>query len=117
MHGFLWGTNYFSSSNFHISPSAGNCDRTTLLQVQHYPLQVQHYPNLCLNDLPLTTMLILKFEVFDWKSSGVAQWVAHLARNADVLGSSPIKGHFCFLEQETLPLLLSTGWFLGQIRA
>ena len=117
MHGFLWGTNYFSSSNFHISPSAGNCDRTTLLQVQHYPLQVQHYPNLCLNDLPLTTKLILKFEVFDWKSSGVAQWVAHLARNADVLGSSPIKGHFCFLEQETLPLLLSTGWFLGQIRA
>ena len=80
MHGFLWGTNYFSSSNFHISLSAGNCDRTTLLQVQHYPLQVQHYPNLCLNDLPLTTMLILKFEVFDWKSSGVAQWVAHLAR-------------------------------------
>jgi len=23
----------------------------------------------------------------------------------------------CFLEQETLPLLLSTGWFLGRIRA
>jgi len=26
------------------------------------------------------------------------------------VGSSPIKGPRCFLEQETLPLLLSTGW-------
>ena len=28
-----------------------------------------------------------------------------------VVGSSPIKGPRCFLEQETLRLLLSTGWF------
>ena len=28
-----------------------------------------------------------------------------------VLGSSPIKGPRCFLEQETLLSLLSTGWF------
>jgi len=27
------------------------------------------------------------------------------------MGSSPTKGPRCFLEQETLPLLLSTGWF------
>ena len=37
--------------------------------------------------------------------------VARLARNVDVMGSSPIKGPRCFLEQQTLPLLLSTGWF------
>jgi len=29
--------------------------------------------------------------------------------------SSPIKG--CFLEQETLPLLLSTGWFQERSQA
>ena len=29
----------------------------------------------------------------------------------------PIKGPCCFLEQENLPLLLSTGWFQEQIRA
>ena len=34
-----------------------------------------------------------------------------------VVGSSPIKGPSCFLEQETLPSLLSTGWFLEWIRA
>jgi len=34
-----------------------------------------------------------------------------------VLSSSPIKGPRCFLEQETLPLLLSTGWFQELIRA
>ena len=48
---------------------------------------------------------------------GVAQCVARLTRNVEVVGSSPIKGPSCFLEQETLPLLLSTGWFQEQIRA
>ena len=48
---------------------------------------------------------------------GVAQWVALLTRNEEVVGSSPIKGTCCFLEQETLPLLLSTGWFQERIRA
>jgi len=33
------------------------------------------------------------------------------------VGSSPIKGPRCFLEQETLPKLLSTGWFQEWIRA
>ena len=37
--------------------------------------------------------------------------VARLTCNMDVVGSSPIKDLCCFLEQETLPLLLSTGWF------
>ena len=45
------------------------------------------------------------------------QWVARLTRNVEVVGSSPIKGPRCFLEQETLPLLLSTGWFQERIRA
>ena len=48
---------------------------------------------------------------------GVAQWVARLTRNVEVMGSSPIKGPRCFLEQETLPLFLSTGWFQERIRA
>ena len=48
---------------------------------------------------------------------GVAQWVAHLTHNVEVVGTSPIKGPRCFLEQETLPLLSSTGWFQERIRA
>jgi len=46
----------------------------------------------------------------------VAQWVARPISNVEVLGLSPIKGPRCFLEQETLPLLLSTGWFQEGIR-
>jgi len=41
------------------------------------------------------------------------QCVARLTRNVEVVGSSLIKGPLCFLEQDTLPLLLSTGWFQG----
>ena len=48
---------------------------------------------------------------------GVAHWVARLARNVEVVGSSPIKCPRCFLQQEILPLLLSTGWFQERIRA
>ena len=48
---------------------------------------------------------------------GVAQWVARLTRNVEVVGSIPIKGPHCFLEQETLPLLLSTGYFQERIQA
>ena len=48
---------------------------------------------------------------------GVAHWVARLTRNVEVVGSSPIKGPCSFLEQETLPSLLSTGWFQERIRA
>ena len=47
----------------------------------------------------------------------MAQWVARLTRNVEVVGSSPIEGPHCFLKQETLPLLLSTGWFQEWIRA
>ena len=43
------------------------------------------------------------------------KWVAHLTRNVEVVGSSTIKGPHCFLEQGTLPLLLSTGWFQERI--
>ena len=48
---------------------------------------------------------------------GAAQWVARLTRNVKVVGLSPIKGPSCFLEQETLPSLLSTGWFQERIQA
>ena len=47
---------------------------------------------------------------------GVAQWVARLTRNVEVVGSIPIKGTRFFLEHETLPLLLTTGWFQKRIR-
>ena len=43
-----------------------------------------------------------------------AAWVAHLTRNVEVVGSSPSKGPRYLLEQETLPLLRSTGWFREQ---
>ena len=47
----------------------------------------------------------------------MAQWVARLTRNVEVVGSSPIKCPRRFREQETLPLLLSTVWSQGRIRA
>ena len=40
----------------------------------------------------------------------VAQLIVHLTRYWSGVISSPIKGSCCFLEQETLPSLLSTGW-------
>ena len=48
---------------------------------------------------------------------GVVQWVTRVTRNLEILGSSPIKDYRCFIEQEHLPLLLSTGWFQEWIRA
>ena len=47
----------------------------------------------------------------------VAQWIARLTLNVEVVDSSHNKGPRCFLEQETLLLLLSTGWFQERIRA
>ena len=47
----------------------------------------------------------------------LAQWFACLTLNVEDVGSSPIKGPRGFFEQETLPLLLSTGWFQERIRA
>ena len=42
----------------------------------------------------------------------MAQWVsARLTLNEEVVGSCLIKGPRSFLVQETLPLMLSTGWF------
>ena len=46
---------------------------------------------------------------------GMAQWVAR--GYLSVVSSSAINGPRCFLEQETLLLLLSTGWFQERIRA
>ena len=56
-------------------------------------------------------------KVYKHHRGGVAQSVARLTLNVEVVGSSPIKGPRCFLDQETLPLLLSTGWFQERIRA
>ena len=47
----------------------------------------------------------------------MAQCVTRLTRDVEVVGSSPIKGSRCFIEQETLPLLPNTGWFQERIRA
>ena len=47
----------------------------------------------------------------------MAQWLVRLTRNVEVVGSNPIKGLRCYLEQEMLPLLLSTGWFQERVRA
>ena len=46
------------------------------------------------------------FETLIW--DGVAQCVARLTRNVEVVGSNPIKDPRCFLEQGILPLLLCT---------
>ena len=40
-----------------------------------------------------------------------------MTRNVEVVGSSPIKDPRCFIEQVTLSLLLSAGWFQERILA
>ena len=37
---------------------------------------------------------------------GVAQWVAHLTHNVEVIGSSSTKGPRCFLEKKLYPYCL-----------
>ena len=46
---------------------------------------------------------------------GVAQWVVRLTRNVAVVRFELNQRPPCFLEQETLHLLLSTGWFQERI--
>ena len=46
-----------------------------------------------------------------------AQWIARLTRNVEFVSSNPIKGPHYFIEQETLPLLLSTGLLQERIQA
>jgi len=46
---------------------------------------------------------------------GVGWWVVCWTRNLSVMTLNPITSSHYFLEQETLPLLLSTGWFQEQI--
>ena len=56
--------------------------------------------------------LLVPFELIQLNLShsrgGEAQWVARLTFNLSAVGSSPIKVPRCFIEQETLPSLLST---------
>ena len=44
-----------------------------------------------------------------------AHCVARLTRNRSVVRSNPVKASRCFLEQETLSSLFSTGWFQERI--
>ena len=46
----------------------------------------------------------------------MAQWVARLTRDRWIYRVNPIKGPRCFIEQETLLSLPSTGWFQERIR-
>ena len=62
------------------------------------------------------TVVHLTIHTIHTGRGGVAQWIARHTRNVELMGSSHIKGPRRFLEQETLPLLLSTGWFQEHIR-
>ena len=57
---------------------------------------------------PFVLTLLRSLHFTSFTSGDVTQWAARLTRNVGVVGSSPIKSPRCFLEQETLPLLLST---------
>ena len=56
------------------------------------------------------------YSCLNYLRGGLAQWVARLTHNVEDVGWSPIKDPR-YLEQETLPLLHSTGWFQEQIGA
>jgi len=51
------------------------------------------------------------------KWCGVAQWVARLTRNVEVVGLSHIEDPCCFFSKKLYPLLLRTGWFQERIWA
>ena len=57
---------------------------------------------------PFVITLLRSLHFTSFTRGDVTQWAARLTRNVGVVGSSPIKSPRCFLEQETLPLLLST---------
>ena len=44
----------------------------------------------------------------EWRSGAVG--CTSDSRNVEVVGTNPNNDPRCFIEQETLPLLLSTGW-------
>ena len=53
---------------------------------------------------------------YQW-TGGLAHWVGRLTSKLPAVGSNPIKGSSCFLEQETLHMMLMrTGWFKERIR-
>ena len=68
------------------------------------------------SDLWLLNVFIYIYGHWSIKGRRGAVRIARLTRYVEVVGLSPIKGPCCFLEQETLPLLLSTGWFQEWIR-
>ena len=94
------------------------CAPTSTLPPRHF-CAVCGYPLFlsCQHTLLLNHYLLWHTYLVHCERGGVTQWVARLTRNVEVMGSNPIKGPRRFLEQETLPFLLSTGWFPEQIRA
>ena len=82
--------------------------RVDIFNGRYVHLSVNH---LIILILPLLSNAFMSIRKLSYKRGGMEQWVARLTRNEEVVGSSPIKGPRNILEQETLPLLLSTGWF------
>ena len=68
------------------------------------------------NDLAFTTRRGTCFVWFNLRGC-VTQWVARLTRNVEIVGSSPITGPCCFIEQYILPFLLSPVWIQERILA
>ena len=72
------------------------------------------------NHLHISTSLIFnrtKNKTYIFLLNIAVGCVAPLTRNVSFVELITIKGPRCFLEQETLPLLLSTGWFQERIWA
>ena len=61
-------------------------------------------------------LMILHAVLVDEEAGGLTVRTSRLTCNRSVVSSNPNKGSHCFLEQETLPSLLSTGWFQERIR-
>ena len=66
----------------------------------------------------LLFVFIFFSQLFIYKTLQEGQWVVHLTHNHSIImGKNLVKGFRCFLEQETLPSLLSPGLFQGWIQA
>ena len=92
---FLYNLTLFTP-HFHCSPGSGP--------------DTFRYIAACMQGLSKTVLLKFHCVLLFHSLAGVAQWVARLYRNWSVLSLKPFKGSHCFFEQETLHLLLNTGW-------
>ena len=103
-------TNSAEQYKYYVCRFIWNTFEMSVISWNHYSRnrEYQHSPYASVLNITCHNICYFHTTWVAWRS-GLHVWL--------VICASPIKGPRCFLEQETLPLLLSTGWFQERIRA